>query len=367
MNNSLNLQEIDQEQALNLCRFFIKSEQNIFLFGRRGVGKTHIAMQAALDCGFKINYINLSVIERPDLAGYPDIHAEGNVVVYKSPHFLPTLKEDEKIDSIILFDEVDKAPNEVMAPLHEILQFKKINGKPINAACCILTGNLASENTFSNEISLAILDRGAKYILQFNFDKWLEWARINNIHDLVLGFLSSSPELACGLTESTCYATPSPRGWTSVSDAIFKARNLKISDIDTISNVVSGFVGQEAGVKFKMWYEYFRKFEPIIISLIETGKCAIDYASLEPTQKIMFCVSACHLAKLRFIQESKNKPKYHCIENLCNFISENNVEPEIQTISISNSFPVEFVTNKNYQLYKCKTFFDLSSKLNNKK
>ncbi|MGI0059226.1 MAG: LAGLIDADG family homing endonuclease, partial [Nitrosotalea sp.] len=39
MSNSLNLQEIDQEQALNLTKFFIQSQHNIFLFGRRGVGK----------------------------------------------------------------------------------------------------------------------------------------------------------------------------------------------------------------------------------------------------------------------------------------------------------------------------------------
>ena len=59
MSNSLNLQEIDQEQALNLSRFFLKLNQNIILLGRRGIGKTHIAIQAAKDCGYKINYIIL--------------------------------------------------------------------------------------------------------------------------------------------------------------------------------------------------------------------------------------------------------------------------------------------------------------------
>ena len=49
-NNALNLPEIDQVQALNLTKFFIQSNQNIFLFGRRGVGKTHIAIQAAQEC-----------------------------------------------------------------------------------------------------------------------------------------------------------------------------------------------------------------------------------------------------------------------------------------------------------------------------
>ena len=106
MGNALNLQEIDQEQSLNLLKFFIKSQQNIFLFGRRGVGKTHIAIQAAEECNLKVNYINLSVIERPDLAGYPDMNSSGDNISFKSPYFLPTLLENAKPDNIILFDEV---------------------------------------------------------------------------------------------------------------------------------------------------------------------------------------------------------------------------------------------------------------------
>src|SRR5271165_6139556 len=158
MDNSLNLTEIDQEEALNLARFFIRTNNNIFLFGRRGVGKTHIGLQAAEECNYKVNYINLSVIERPDLAGYPDMNTDSEVITFKSPYFLPKLLSAAKADSIILFDEVDKAPPEVTAPLLEILQFRKINGQPLNIAGCILTGNLLNEGAYSNLINTALLD-----------------------------------------------------------------------------------------------------------------------------------------------------------------------------------------------------------------
>lgn len=111
MTNSLNLPEVDQEQASHLSKFFIRSHQNLFLFGRRGVGKTHIALSAAQECKYKVNYINLSVIERPDLAGYPNINGPGDIITFKSPSFLPKLLESKQADSIILFDEVDKAPH----------------------------------------------------------------------------------------------------------------------------------------------------------------------------------------------------------------------------------------------------------------
>ena len=358
MNNTLNLQEIDQEQACNLCKFYISTKQNLFLFGRRGLGKTEIAIQSAKECNFKINYINLSVIERPDLAGYPDMSSSGNIINFKSPYFLPPLIESTEPDSIILFDEVDKAPPEVTAPLLEILQFKKINGRNINAAACILTGNLFNENAHSNLISLALLDRGPKYILSFDFEKWIDWAKAHDVHDLILGFLRSNPELACGKIEDSNYASPSPRGWTLASSALLKAKDLKIVDIETVSQIISGFVGYEAGLKFKIWYEYYRKFEPFIKSLIDTGTMNINYLELAPTEQVVFVITACYFAKQKAICDlNKTKDKFLSLENLCNFFINYQVDYELQVMGLYNSFDFNFITiNK---LYQCKQFFDL--------
>lgn len=358
MGNALNLQEIDQEQALHLSKFFIRSNQNVFLFGRRGVGKTHIAMQAAQECNMKINYVNLSVIERPDLAGYPNINAPGDVITFKSPNFLPKLLEAAKPDSIILFDEVDKAPSEVTAPLLEILQFKTINGQPINVASCILTGNIANEGAYSNLISTALLDRGAKYILSFNMEKWIDWAKANNIHDLILGFLRNNPEFACGKIEDSCYASPSPRSWTLASDALVKARDQKIIDIDTVTHIISGYVGNEAGLRFKIWYEYYRKFETFIHSLIDVGAMNYDFYQLTPTEKVVFVISTCYYAKQKVLNESsKSKNRFVYLENLCKFFTHYHIDHELLVIGLVNSFDFDMIAK--HKLYSCKEFFDL--------
>lgn len=366
MNNSQNLMEVNQEQCLNLARFFIRSNQNIFIFGQRGTGKSQIAFQAIKDCGLKSAYINLSVIERPDILGYPNLQLPGDIVHYKSPHFLPFLEEGKKPDTVLVFDEADKAERETTSPLLEILQFKTINGRRLNIVGCILTGNLLNEGAFSNQLSSAILDRGSKYLLKFSFEKWLHWAKLNGIHDLVLGFLATNPQLACGNVEEeiSLFASPSPRGWHYVSDALYKAKQFKIVDIETIGHIVAGFVGNEAAIKFKMWFEHFRKFEPFIHSIIETGNCLIDLSSLTPTEKIVFCISACYLTKQKFVQETKGKPKYQYVENLCRFLAKSNIDVETQALGLSNSFPLEFVADKRYRLYNCKEFFELSSKLN---
>ncbi len=362
MGNALNLQEIDQEQALNLTKFYIKANHNVFFFGRKGIGKTHIAIQAAQECNLKVNYINLSVIERPDLAGYPDMNVPGDVVYFKSPFFLPYLLEGSSPDCVLLFDEVDKAPPEITAPLLEILQFKKINGKSINAAACILTGNLINEGAYSNQISTALLDRGSKYMLSFNFEKWIDWAKENNVHDLILGFLRSNPELACGKIEESVYASPSPRGWTLASEALIKAKSFKIVDIDTVAQIISGFVGAEAGLRFKLWYEHYRKFEPFIHSLVETGAMSLNFNDLMPTEKIVFVIGACYYAKQKIFQDhSKSKNRLIYLENLCNFLKSNNVEHEIQVMGFYNSFDFDMIAK--HKLYACKIFFDHFTKL----
>lgn len=360
MSNALNLQEIDQEQALNLTKFFIQSQHNVFLFGRRGVGKTDIAIQAAKECGYKINYINLSVVERPDLAGYPDMSAKGDVIVYKSPHFLPKLAANAKPDSIILFDEVDKVQAEVTAPLLEILLFKKINNTPINAAACILTGNLMNEGAYSNQLSSALLDRGAKYILTFNFEKWIDWAKANDVHDLILGFLRSDPNFACGKVEESVYASPSPRSWTWASQALLKAKELKMTDIESITHIISGYVGSEAALRFKIWYEYYRKFELHVHSLIERGEMSFDFSSLAPTERTVFIVSACYYAKQKVLSE-KSKNRFVYLERLCNFFNQYNVGEEDQVMGLYNSFDFDMITA--HKLYACKPFFDHFTKL----
>jgi len=362
VNNALNLPEIDQEEALNLCKFFIRAGQNTFLFGRKGVGKSQISIQAIQQCQYKVNYINLSVVERNDLCGLPNVYDTGDVVSYKSPAFLPKLIAGNKPDTVILFDEVDKCPPEITAPLLEILQFNSINGNKLNVAACLLTGNLPEERTYSNLISSALLDRGSKYILSFNFDKWLEWGKINNIHDLILGFLRSHPDLACGKIEDSCYASPSPRSWTLASDALIRAKEMKVMGIETITHIISGFVGLEAGIKFKVWYQYYRKFEPFIHSLIETGTTNFDFAELTPTEKLVFVIAACYHTKLKLSEEIKSKKKFVYLENLCKFLQNYKVDNEVQVMGFFNAFSFEYIT-KN-KLYECKLFFEHFNKLN---
>ena len=241
-----------------------------------------------------------------------------------------------------------------------MLQFRKINGKPINAISCILTGNLPDEKVYGNTISTALLDRGSKYLLQFDFQQWLDWAKANNVNDLILGFLRSNQQFACNLADESIYASPTPRGWTMASHALDQAKQLKMLDLDSITQIVSGYVGSQAGLMFKVWYEHYRKFETPVRLLIEKNEMTIKWEDLIPTEKLIFIVSACYYTKQKVLDKGiKSKCTY--LERLCAFFSKYDVAPEMQVLGLNNSFSFEIITK--YKLYNCKTFFDLFSKL----
>lgn len=356
MSNPLNLKSINQEEASNLCRFYIASGQNMLMLGRRGIAKTAIAIQSIQAAGYKVNYINLSVIERNDLAGYPMLFDKGDLITYKSPYYLPPLQENQKPDSVLLFDELDKAAPETTAPLLEIAQFKTINGKKLNAVSCIFTGNLLEEGAYGNVISSAILDRTSKYILEFNFDVWVKWARENQIHPLILAFLISNPELAIGKIETTEYASPSPRSWSLASEALIKAHEMKITDIDTITNIIAGFVGLNAAISFEVWYKYSRKYESEVLSLVENGIIQINYNALEPTEQLVFIIMACNAAKMKILNTG-GKKRTKGLDNICRFFVDYNVAKEMQTVALMNCFPFDMIVKE--KLYESKLFFNI--------
>lgn len=339
----------------------VDSPSHLFLITRSFIAthNTAIAMQSIEAAGYKINYINLSVLERNDIAGYPNLFDKGDTITFKAPFFLPYLKDNQKPDRVLLFDEVDKAAPEVMAPLLEISQFKTVNGKRLNAVACIFTGNLMEEGAYSNMINTALLDRCAKFILSFDFNVWLEWAK-NNIHPLIIAFLNSNQDLAVGPIETTELATPSPRSWHLSSDALIQAHKNKITDIDTITNIIAGFVGVQASLKFESWYRYSRVFEKYIIDLLENGSCEKDIRTLETTEQLVFTIMTCYHAKTKILK-STGKKKNRYLDNLCRFMIDQEVPREIQLVSLNSCFPFEFIAQN--RLYESKSFYSIVSDL----
>ena len=278
-----NVHEIDQSTYKAVLDFNINTRNNLLVLGMAGTGKTEMAQQACDRWGASVGrndspyiYLNLSVLEAPDLIGLPIITADKRVD-YAVPKFLPR-KEGTDADPgkqfILVVDELDKAKPELQNPLLELFQFHSINGTPLDIQAIIATGNLPEEGAFSQPISMALTNRCKVYRLTHSFDAWREWAQENNVNPLVIGFLSKNQEYLCMPSvegDPTAYCRPSPRSWAQAAKEL-NLTNPKDHSVDFQSMLVAGRVGTAAAVKFRTWLDYYRHVEPLVDELWEKGK-----------------------------------------------------------------------------------------------
>lgn len=297
-----NLIVLNTKQYAEGLRATIQAGKNFAIFGRRGGGKTEIAKSEIRSTSVKHKgqdrlcrevYLNLSILERVDLGGYPDIVGVSETekerrkyVKFLLPAYLERLIEgDDPV--VLLLDEVDKADNSLQAPLLELTQFRSVNGRQLpNLYAVIMTGNLIAEG--SQRPSLPLLDRAEKYILEADGHQWLEWAgKSGNIHPSISAFINDNPvELFGELNEDENYADASPRGWHNASQLVKFGEEHRWST-DLMSNKVSGCVGKKAGMRFKHYFDHYQHLLPLVGKIIDGKDVLSEYKKLEKTKQVI--------------------------------------------------------------------------------
>lgn len=303
VSSDFNLIKLNTAQLSKNLEYSIQIGSNVVVVGRRGSGKTEIAKQKIAAAGRKEVYINLSVAERTDMGGYPDMFGtmtkeeKGRlfVNVLLPKFFAPLIEGNEPC--VALLDEVDKADPSIWAPLLEFLQFRSVNGTPLkNLESTISTGNLLSEG--GKRPSLPLLDRAEKYLVEASVDHWLQWAGNSGaIHPSIAAYVADHPGHLFGAVETEeNYADPSPRGWHLASKALFSLERLNAPK-DIRVNKVGGYVGKQIGTLFDMYYTYYEKILPLVDSIFAghpineiVSKYTNDY---DPAQQLVTAMIVC--------------------------------------------------------------------------
>lgn len=262
--------EVTNDVYMDVLRFNIRTGSNLMVFGQAGIGKTEMAQQAAQLEGFDVYYLNLSVLEAPDLLGLPII-TDDKSVDYARPKFLPVEgKVPRKV--VLLVDEIDKSKPELQNPLLELFQSHTLNGQKLEIQAIVATGNLPDEGAHSQPVSHALTNRCKVYKLVSAFEPWRQWAQDASLNAFVVGFLSKNQEFLSRPPiqgDPTAYCRPSPRAWAQAAKEL---DNTTIKDtVDFQTLLVAGRVGTEAAAKFRIWLDHYRHLEPVITRLVEDG------------------------------------------------------------------------------------------------
>lgn len=293
--SDFNLEKLNTRDLSDHIKSTIQVGGNIAIFGRRGTGKTEISKQQIKHADLQEVYINLSVMERVDLGGYPNIMSPApnrKFVDFLLPQMYQAMIEGRR-GVVALLDEVDKADPSLWAPLLEFTQFRSINGTPLpNLVATIMTGNLISEG--GSRPSLPLLDRSEKYLVEADVLSWLTWAgKTARIHPSVTAFISDNPKDLFGAVDpEERYADPSPRGWTRASDILF-AGELKGWHPDILHKKVCGCVGKDAGIRYAQYFDHYQLLLPMIEKIFKGIDISNEYLLLDPSKQLIACMMAC--------------------------------------------------------------------------
>jgi len=282
-----NVPTINQEDYMWICKQAIQTGGNVAVFAPAGSGKTEMATQTATSYGHKFCYLNASVLEAPEMQGLPKIDEVAGKTKYFSPEFFPMADEtDEKY--VMVVDEIDKLKPELQSPMLELFSnTRSINGRKTAITSCIATGNMPDEGAFSQPVSHALMNRCMVYQMNVEFEPCRKYFIESNVNGLIVGFLSKNPELLLtktDQTDETAYAKESPRSWLNSARVLDFAVD---ESIDRQVMLISGFVGNSAAIKFKVWLEHYRFIAPAVDNLIRDGKHP-DLKKMS-TDKIIVC------------------------------------------------------------------------------
>jgi hypothetical protein len=339
--SDFNLQRLNTKELSENLKATIQYGGNAVIIGRRGSGKTLISKQAIFEAGFEEAYLNLSVLERPDMGGYPDFAASAkgkSFVDFLLPSFYQNLIEGNK-PVVVLLDEVDKAEQSLLAPLLEFTQMHSINGRVLpNLQAVIMTGNLQAEG--GQRPSLPLLDRAEKYLIDVHINHWLDWAASKGkIHPSITAYLADNPgDLYGDVDPGDIYADASPRGWDNSSKIISFGEKQKWSP-KLLSTKVSGFVGKKIGIKYSAYFDHYQVLLPVV-SKIMNGEKVDGFDKLEPSQQMVACMIVCsRLARVLDNTKSSVYPKE--ANSVIKFFKDSYVDQEMSFIAVRSQIGID--------------------------
>lgn len=115
---------------------WLRRGKNVIFYSKHGVGKTSAAIAAVKRAGLRLLYLSASTCDPwIDFVGIPRVvlNDEGKDILQMVP------RADLFDAEVILIDEFNRAPKKVRNACMELIQFRAINGKPLENLRCVWT------------------------------------------------------------------------------------------------------------------------------------------------------------------------------------------------------------------------------------
>ena len=236
-------------QARNAILKAFRVKRPIFLWGPPGIGKSEVVDDITTELGGIMIDLRMAQMEPTDIRGIPFFNKELNKMDWAEPVDLPDEALASQYPIVVLFlDEMNSAPPAVQAAGYQLILNRRV-GKyrlPDNVVI-VAAGNRDSDKGVTYRMPMPLANRFIHLEMRADFNAWQNWAVNKNIHKDVVGYLSfAKNDIYDFNAKSSSRAFATPRSWVFVSQLL----DDEFTDIDTLSNLIAGSVGEGLAIKF---------------------------------------------------------------------------------------------------------------------
>jgi hypothetical protein len=303
--------------AKKSLRKAFKNQRPIFIWGPPGIGKSDIIKQLGSELDAHVIDVRLSLWEPTDIKGIPYFDSNTSKMVWAPPSELPDAELAKKHKTIILFmDELNSAAPSVQAAAYQLILNRKVGTYKLpDNVVMVAAGNRETDKGVTFRMPAPLANRFVHLEMTVDWDDYFEWAVENKIHQDVVGYLTfAKKDLYDFDPKSSSRAFATPRSWSFVSELLTDDD----TDNDTLTDLVSGSVGEGLAVKFMAHRKHASKM-PNPTDILSGKVKKMD--SKEISAMYSLTVSLCY--ELKDACEKKAKNWDSQVNNFFQFIMDN--------------------------------------------
>lgn len=227
---------VESEDRTNdeLLKSYIESNVSVFLHGMPGIGKSARIARIDPDCV----RVSLANVDKDGIVGTLFLNDDNSQILQAKPSWLVEIEEicakDPDNIHILFFDEFTNASGIIQGLIMNVCLYHKvgIGGWPLPSNCRVVAaGNEIVDSRAAKKMPAPVYGRFAHLYYDLDTEDWLNWAIKNNLHPLVIDFITNKEYNLSNSKNNLSVLMPNaqdnekvvnPRVWEEVSKMIYK-------------------------------------------------------------------------------------------------------------------------------------------------
>ena len=208
---------VGPKNAKKSLRKAFKNKRPIFLWGPPGIGKSELVEGITKELGGEMIDLRLGQMDPTDIRGIPFYNKDLGLMDWAPPIDLPSEEFAAQHPVVVLFfDEMNSAAPSVQAAAYQLILNRRV-GKyklPDNVVM-VAAGNREGDKGITFKMPSPLANRFVHLEMRPDFDAWLKWAVLNNVHQDVVGYVSfAKQDLFNFDPKDSSRAFATPRSWS---------------------------------------------------------------------------------------------------------------------------------------------------------